>query len=339
MRFHSLFLLARNRIFGKFPQNIRLGLTTHYLLLTTLLVACGKADSPVRLDFVGDTNLTSSDRTLNAGDTIRTHVFVQRRTGGAALRHLTITVDYQPGPQPIVYPALLASFTRSMAPDDVKLTMYDADIPNQPAEFIFRPTFGARTTSGTERWQYTATDTDGNTATRAYRLTVRRPDSAAVYQLYTLLPRFGPEPTARVYFALRPGLLLPRFAVENQPDNQNLIDLVAVNTAGTLTLQAPAAAPLLPASWAGTKRATSLRRTSLDGNAFNGVVTDAGIVEAYNGASGTAGTSSGTLAAGNVLAFRTDAADGRVEKYGLISIAAVSQAAVPTLTCVVRMQK
>lgn len=304
-----------------------------FLLITGLLTACGKEAPPVRLDFVGATNLTSSDRTVTAADTIRTHVFAESGTADAPLKHLSITVTYEPNPEPIIYPALLSSYLPANTPSGQQLALLDLDLSRRPTKYIFRPTFGARSTSGTERWEYTVTDTEGHSATRAYRLTVRKADSAAVYHNYSVQPRFVPGRLARVYLALRPGLLLPRFAVDSLIGNQSIIDLVAESTSGSISLKAPATATL-PAGWVATRRTTKLRITALDGNGFNAVVTAADLANAYAGATGAETQATGALAAGNVFAFKTD--DGY---FGLLYVSALAQTPVPTFTCTVRMQK
>ena len=311
-----------------------------FLGLAALLAACTKAPSPVRLDFVGATNLTSSNRLVNAADTTLTYAYAEQGTDGAALSHLKITVTYSPDPEPIVYPALLSSYVASNTPTGEQLTMLDMDLPKLPSQYLFRPTFGARSTSGNERWEYTVTDVKGQTATRAYRLTVHKPDSAAVYQSYTVLPRLVPNAMARVYLALTPGLLLPHFAVDSSAvaANQNMIDLVVVNTNNVITLQAPHVATL-PATWASTntkKRTTRLRLTTLDGTGFAAVVTAADLATAFKSVSvaDTTNERSGPVSINNVFAFRTS--DG---KYGLLYVSTLTFAPVPALTFAIHIQK
>ena len=300
--------------------------------LASLLMACEDSAPPVRLDFVGNTNLTSSDRTLNAADTFRTHVFAAARANGPALKRLKISVTYSPGPEPIVYPPLLSSFSPGNAPPDLTLTMLDRALTGP--DYLFTPTFGARSTSGTERWTYTVTDAAGQSNTRAHRLTVRKADSAAVYQSYNLVVALPANERARAYFALHSGLLLPRFAIEDQANNQALIDLVAVNTNGVISLQAPQVAPL-PNTWAGTKRTTGLRRSTLRVRDFGTVVTAAGLAAAYRNAPIAADSLRfGPLADTVVLAFRTQ--DGR---YGLLNIGKPTLTPFPVFNCGVRMQK
>ena len=233
-----------------------------------------------------------------------------------------------------MYPPLLSTFKASDAPPDTILTMLDQELVS-PVQFRFTPTFGVRSTSGTERWTYTVTDAAKHTSTRTYRLTVRKADSAAVYQGYTLLPTLRPDSLARTYFALRSGLLLPGFAVKNQPVNQALIDLVAVNDKGVISLEAPAVAAL-PSSWAVShRRATTLRRTTLDATKFTAVVTAAGLATEYNNAPPAPDSlRSGQLTDAVVLAFRTE--EGY---YGLLSVGKPTLTPFPAFSCAVRMQK
>ena len=139
--------------------------------------------------------------------------------------------------------------------------------------------FAARSTSGTEQWQYIATDAASESAARAFRLTVRKPDSAAVFHSYTTLIRpvpgspvavsAGPatdrpmRDRARVFLNLRSGLLLPKYSLLNKQaslqSNQPLVDVVCVSNTGNsiIRFDSPAADSLKnklsSASWPGRK--------------------------------------------------------------------------------------
>ncbi|WP_035566579.1 hypothetical protein [Hymenobacter sp. IS2118] len=335
------------------------------LLLPVLLGACAKVDRPVRLDFVGNTTLTSSNRTVAANDTLSTRAYAVGNDN--LLRRLRITVTYEPGPEPFRYPLPLSSFRPGDAPASQTIVYLDSLITpiqrvntttNTPffrgGEYLFENRFSARSTSGTELWQYTVTDVNGESASRAYRLTVRKPDSAAVFHNYSLVIRPRPRTTlafdtlrerARVFLNLSYGLLLPKYAVLNneatvQP-NQQLVDLIATVRNASITLEAPAHSgqtPLLTTAKWPSRRRTEVRQTSLPPAAFNAAATTEAFEGAYNnGQLFTAapdGLSTGTLAKDQVIAFRTT--EG---KTGLLLITDVILGTSPVLKCSVRVQK
>ena len=136
------------------------------------------------------------------------------------------------------------------------------------------------------------------------------------------------------------GLLLPRYAVLNQQhslqSNQGLIDVVCVARGTAIGLEAPAAAtqqPLLPG---GRERRTHLLGTSLTPAQFGAAVTTGAFRAAFAvGQPYVADSlSTGALAPGNVLAFRT--ADGYT---GLLLVNTLSMGTAPLLNCTVRVQK
>ncbi|MBF9239026.1 hypothetical protein I2I05_16610 [Hymenobacter sp. BT683] len=333
------------------------------LLLPVLLGACSKTNGPVRLDFVGNTTLTSSNRTVSANDTLSTRAYAVGNDN--ALRRLRISVTYEPGPEPFLYPLPLSGFDPSDAPAAQTIVYLDSLItpiqststytsPFRGGEYLFENRFSARSTSGTEVWQYTVTDATGESASRAFRLTVRKPDSAAVFHNYNLVVRPRPRTAlafdtlrerARVFLNLSYGLLLPKYAVLNneatvQP-NQQLVDVIATVRNGSITLEAPAHAgqlPLLPVAKWPIRRRTELRRTNLSSVEFNAAATTAAFTTAFtNGELFTAapdGLSTGALAKDQVIAFRTT--EG---KTGLLLVSDVVLGTAPVLTCVVRVQK
>ena len=332
------------------------------LLLPVLLAACAKTDTPVRLDFIGTTGLTSGNRTVQANDTLTTRAYAASRDND--LRRLRVTVKYEPTRNPIIYPSPISSYDPTKTPNDDALTYLDSvlTVASPPTatftgrELLLPNQFVARATSGTELWQYTATDTDGQSASRALRVTVRKADSAQVYHSYTALLRpvvptspAAPAPVrdrARVFLNLRTGLLLPKYALINNENslqaNQLLIDLICLSRSNTVSLSAPAASRVLTLS-AGTwpvanRRATRLRRTSLSTTEFDNVKTSALLATAFsNGTRFTDSLSTGTLTKGQVIAFRT--IEDNTERTGLLLISDLVLGTAPTLTCTVRVQK
>ena len=329
------------------------------LPMLALLAACGKTDAPVRLDFVGATGLTSGNRTVGAGDTLLTHAYAVGND--QPLQRLRIEVVYEPGPTPILYPIPTSSFDVANAPKALTLVYLDSLLPASKAALLVNGLM-ARTTSGRESWTYTATDASGQTAARAYRLTVRKADSAAVFHNYPLvvrpLPRRAARPASvrdsrRVFLNLRAGLLLPRYALLNNSAslqiNQTLIDLVCVaNPAGTaVSLVAPAdtASRLPTAGWpVDRRRATEIHATGLIGTQFANATTNASFVAAFNASapyrfpSGPSDKTTGPLAPNQVIAFKA-LDDKGATYYGLLQVTALTGGTNPLLTCQVKVQK
>ncbi|WP_046243627.1 hypothetical protein [Hymenobacter terrenus] len=322
-----------------------------------LLAACAKTDAPVRLDFIGTTTLTSGNRTVGVNDTLITRAYAVGNDN--LLKRLRITVTYEPGPQPIIYPVPLSSYEpENNDPPSQTITYLDSLVTPitstsayRGGELLFENRFSARSTSGTEVWRYTVTDETGESASRAYRLTARKTDSAAVFHSYTA--RLRPVPSnqpsvaqvrdrARVFLNLRLGLLLPKYAVINNEnslsENQGLIDLIGVAGNNTVSLNAPVGATL-NANWLpANRRATQLRRTTLTLENFNSAATTAAFNEAFNnGTRFTNEFSTGSLAKNQVIAFK--AVGEGAEYTGLLLVSDLVLGTSPVLTCSVKVQK
>ena len=328
------------------------------LALPVLLGACSKSNGPVRLDFIGATGLTSGNRTVGPGDTLNTRAYAEGTD--ANLVRTRVTVKYEPTRNPIIYPTPLSSYDPTKAVNDDELVFADSVLSAAPTrDLLFAAKFAARTTSGTELWQYTATDENQESATRLFRLTVRKADSAAVYHSYTI--RFRPVvPTSRppanaaqlrdqalVFLNLRSGLLLPKFALINNSrtmqGNQQLIDLICVASSTTsIALLAPADTQSLRLNadtWLPTnRRRTPLRATTLGSNEFNSAVTTDSFNAAFAAGTGlSAPFSTGTLRAGQVIAFRVT--ENSQDYTGLLLVSEVVLGSSPLVTCQVKVQK
>lgn len=335
--------------------------------LSALLAACTKTNAPVRLDLIGNATLASGSRTVNPNDTLTTRAYAVGNDN--ELAHFRVTVKYEPTRNPILYPVPLSGYKASDTPNDDELVYLDSVITPiestqyRGGEFLLLNKFTVRSTSGSELWQYTVTDSQGQTASRAYRLTARKPDSAAVFHSYTALLRpvppralVAPSPRAlftadslrdqsRVFLNLRSGLLLPKYALLNNQNtlqaNQPLIDLICVTNGSTVTLSAPASAdlamPLSPMRWPAVNRQlTRLVSTGLSAANFDTTRAAASFARAFaTGRPFTADSlSTGTLVKSSVIAFRTAAGD-----YGLLQVADLVTGTAPRLTCSVRMRK
>jgi hypothetical protein len=333
------------------------------LLLPALLSACADTPTPdVRVDFIGTTSLTSSDRVVAPNDTLVTRAFASARKN-QVIKRLRITANYEPGLTPFVYPLPLTSFTRGDGPDPQTLVYLDSVLAPIKADLsgrenLFENRFSARSTSGTETWQYTFSDDDSpaKSTTRGYRLTVRKADSVAAYHSFTTvirpLPRIPtsiPEATtrdqARVFLNLRYGLLLPKYALINNEAslqaNQPLVDLICqVTPAGTgISLNSPADATvaLSPQTWPqGNRRSTQLRLTSLTTTQFNQALTTASFTAAFNAGSSPV-QSTGALEKERVWAFQVK--EGSDMYSGLILVSDLITGTAPVLRLSVKVQK
>ena len=331
------------------------------LSLPLLLASCAKTNAPVRLDFIGLAALVSGARTVNPNDTLATRAYGVSNDN--QLQRFRISVTYSPGPGPIIYPIPIAGFDPKNEPADFTIVYLDSLIKpiqgansgtSQGSQYLFENHFSARSTSGAELWQYTISDNTGSSATRAYRLTAHKTDSAAVYHSYPVVVRLPSQAQAhadtirmrrdqaRVFLNLPYGLLLPRYAVLNnehsvQP-NQQLIDLIGTVRGTSLALEAPvdtAQDKYLPASKWPVRRATLLRRTTLTPDNFDKAVTTAAFTTAFSGGSKFADEfSTGTLAKTQVLAFQT-----KEGKTGLIQVVDIVLGTKPRLTCSVKVEK
>ena len=335
------------------------------LLLPLLLAACAKTNAPVRLDFIGTAGLTSGSRAVGPSDTLTTRAYAVGADN--PLVRMRVTVQYEPTRVPIVYPLPLSSYDPTKALNDEELTYLDSLIvpvitgQYRGGEFVLLNKFNARSTSGTELWRYTVTDSQGESASRAYRLTARKPDSAAVFHGYAVQLRPVPAGTpaapgprgvrardslrdqSRVYLSLRSGLQLPRFSLLNNQNslqaNQPLIDLVCLSNGSSVSLAAPAAGALAlpPARWpAGNRRRTRLLLTGLTEANFNDAKTTDAFTDAFRAGQLLApdSLSAGPLAKGRVLAFRTS------DNYtGLLLVADLTTGTAPVLSCRIKVQK
>lgn len=324
------------------------------LPLLALLGACSKTAAPVRLDFIGNPALTSGSKVVNPGDTLTTRAYAVGNDHD--LVRLRITVSYAPTRTPIVYPVPATGYNPKDTPNDDELVYLDsvlvlAPTPQNPTgrELVLQNQFAARTTSGTELWRYTVTDAQGASASRAYRLTVRNPDSLRLFHAYTARLRpVPPAPAAsdarrdqaRVFLSLRSGLLLPQYAVLNRQRsvqaNQPLVDLIGATTGTAISLSAPAAATARPVLPAARGRRTRLLRTGLSAAQFGAAGTAASFAAAYAAGQPFAADSlsTGPLVNGTVLAFKT------TEGYtGLLLVSALITGTVPLLNCSIKVQK
>ena len=321
--------------------------------LPIVLGACSKTNAPVQLDFIGNSTLTSGSKIVGFGDTLTTRAYAVGND--YPLKRLRIQAEYKPGPQPILYPSPLSGYDPNNAPQSQTIVYLDSLITpvmetNSPkgGEYLFQNRFSARATSGSELWQYTASDAEGQTASRAYQLTVRKTDSAAVFHSYTVIMRPPPADSirlrdrARVFLNLGYGLLLPRYAVLNNESsvqgNQQLIDLICTVRGTNVTLDAPAYSPQAnpePNPRWPNPRATKLYQTQLRAEDFNKASTIDTLAVAPNSPQFTPDKlSTGTLAKNQVVAFKT--VEG---KAGLLLVSDLVLGTAPVITCIVKVQK
>ncbi|RZK25425.1 MAG: hypothetical protein EOO63_16045, partial [Hymenobacter sp.] len=196
-----------------------------YLLLViglALLTACSDVtkNTGQRIDFVGSTRLTSSNRvTSTPGDTLASRIYASANPDDPSqiLTRLRITVTYMPRRDPFLYPTPVSSLNRDLIDKnpDAGLIYLDTLLTANPKSLLFTSVFGMRTTTGSERWQYDLLGPDTTVqASRAFRVSMRRTDSLNTYHDYTLkLVSPANRPGTRRFLQLNAGLVLPAYSV------------------------------------------------------------------------------------------------------------------------------
>lgn len=294
-------------------------------LLAGLLGGCGaKTNGPLTLYFVGSSRFTTGNRTgVSPADTLATNLYALANTGNS-LRHFTATVTYTPQREPFAYPTPITLFINNV-PADPEFTYLDSTLTG--TDFLYTPVFGARTTAGTERWTFTATDKDNNTSSRSFVLAVRRADSLAVYHDYTLrlrVPATGIG--ARRFIDFKSGLALPAYSVVGSVPNPTLQKLTdAIVLPDGLRLVSPDSAaryvPLNEARWPSANRSiTRFRLTALAATDFTSAQDTITIQNQFTGV-GRAYLPA--LALNQVYAFRATRPTGTRPVYGLLLVRGV----------------
>ena len=301
------------------------------LLSVSLLVGCGaKTNGPLALYFVGSSRFTTGNRTnVGAGDSLATNLYALAN-GTNTLSHFRATVVYSPQREPFAYPALLASFINNV-PADPEVVFMDSTLTDK--DFLYTPVFGVRTTAGTERWTFTATDKDNNSSARSFVLSVRRSDSLAVLNSYSLrlrVPAAGVG--ARRFIDLKSGIALPAYSVVGQALNANLqqlTDLIVLPDG--LRLMSPdtviRSARLDSTRWPVANRSsTRFRLTTLSATDFTNALDTVAIQNQFTGA-GRAYLPA--LALNQVYAFRATRPLGKLPTYvyGLLLVRGIPNSA------------
>jgi len=299
-----------------------LGLLSLFGLLG-LTAGCGKVSAPVQLYFIGSPRFVAGNRPpLSQPDTLATRLYATLDTANASsLRRFTATVTYTSPRAPFAYPNPLSFFTYSGATEPI--TYLDTLLAPGRRQLLYTQVFGTRTTAGSERWVFVATDNNGNSSSRAFTLALRRSDSLNVYHDYTLnLNTSLPGAAARRFVQLSAGLALPASAVvptkptDTSVAQQNLTDLVIA--ADGSRLLAPSMARL-GTRWTARLRATDLVLTQLRGDsALTDLRDTLAIRQQFVG---PPLKQTPVLAVRQVYAFRTD--DRPRPTYGLILVQAL----------------
>jgi hypothetical protein len=326
------------------------------LFASALLTSCSLDDeSGPRIDLVGGSRFLSASRTVTTSpntaalaDTFTTRVFAEKRGDGAELERLRITVEYTPSPDPFIYP------TTVFDPDSLpksSIVYLDTVLTRQQRQSVaFQFTANTRTTSGREKWIFTAFDADNKKKERSFTLVRRNSDSilVAAYHSYTVIL---PAPTtsySRSSLALSSGLTFPPSALRRQPANQELIDLAYLPLAnGDRALASPNDPELArissvfnPTNWI-KPSSTGLRIANLDSAGFVSANDAAAFENAFNsGRAPVVSTRTNALVArgssDRVLAFQTGRSPA---KYGLIFIQSFLTAPTPAIKLQVRIPK
>jgi len=299
------------------------------LLSVCLLAGCGvKTNGPLSLYFIGSSRYTTGNRAgVGAGDTLATRLYGLADTTTVAsnrLTHFRVTVDYLPQRAPFAYPANINLFI-SNPPPELGVVYLDTMLSKRKnrGEFLFTSVFGARTTSGTERWTYTLTDSVGNTQARSFVLAVRRADSLVVYHDYLLrLPVPATTVSARRFLDLKSGLALPAYSVVGSTPNydlQKLTDVIVLPDGLRLISPDSAGALLSEKRWPTTtnRSKTRFQLTTLTPANFNGLQDVVGIQSQFTGP-GRAYLR--TLVEKQVYAFQAYKPDKTTPVYGLMLV-------------------
>jgi hypothetical protein len=294
-----------------------------------LLAGCGaKTNGPLGFYFLSSSRFTSGNRTgVGAGDTLATSLYAITDTvtdRSNTLTRFTATVTYSPRREPFAYPTQLNLFLNNI-PADPEVTYLDTTLTR--GDFLYTSVFGARTTSGTERWTFTAKDKSDNTSSRSFVLAVRRPDSLAIYHDYTLRLRVpATTASARRFIDLKSGLALPAYSVVGQVPNPTLQQLtdVIVLPDGLRLVSPDSAARYVrfnDVRWSvGNRRRTRFRLTMLLPAGFTSAQDSVDIQRQFTG-EGRAYISN--LALDQVYAFRAFRPDGVTPIYGLMRVLSV----------------
>ncbi len=331
--------------------------TLRVLPLLLLALACAKSTvSPsVRLDFVGGGRFTSSTRTLSPtapADTLASKIYANATDTTVVLRRLQILLTSSPR-TPILYSSSGIALTQP-APDP-RLVYLDSILLPGTKDLAFTNLISARTTSGDDLWEYKVTDTLRQSASRAYHLLLRRPDSMAVVQNYRLF--LSPVPyksgaaltpaqnRAFAYVGLRQGLLLPHFAVANKSvANQALVDLVCIASGTDVRLASTASTNITVTNK--PAQLTELRSTALGISDFSNFTTNVLLEPAFNNG-GTYGAAGGSfdafvtapLVKGTVVAFRITDQKTKTRQYGAILVTDIVRTPTAIITCQVAVEK
>ncbi|TPG63043.1 hypothetical protein [Hymenobacter nivis] len=335
------------------------------LPVLVLAAACTKIVFSPRLDFVGASRFVSSSpavlttATVTA-DTLASKLYAQTAdlANGPDLARLRITLASSPTRTPVLYPFPISSYQPGSTPDDPALVYLDSVLAPGTKDIAFTNLLTRRTASGVDTWEYSVTDAMGATASRAYRLTLRRTDSlTAVVHSYRAY--FGAVPVGRAgapltaaqsqalaYVNLRQGLALPHFAVAGtnatKQENRALVDLVCTSRGPTLRLVSTRSDSLVTTGWSTTSRhTTALRATALTATDFIALTTNALLASTFAGGTATGGDSLRTvpLVKGAVIAFHTAATATAGQKYGALLIADLVRTPATIITCQVLVQK
>ncbi len=341
------------------------------MMAVLLLAGCTKENGPQRLDFVNTTRFTSSSRTsLGVADTLASRVYAENTdASGPKLGRLVVTVHYTPKRDPFVYPTPVSAINRDLIDNNPEDFVYldSTFLPNAqtglyPDNFLFTNTFGVRTTTGSERWQYDLYNSSGGnpTASRAVKLSMRRLDSLAVYNDYTLklvIPALGVPGDVRAkstrrFLHLRAGLALPAYTVirSGSPDPntqgvaQKLTDLVILPDG--LTIISPELFTNNKTIWPDSNRRKTViyRSPNITASTFSSQLNDASIQAAFSNALAAAGTATGKtvgpVKTNEVYAFRTyEGANASPRyRYGLMLVLSVPTTTTTTTTAGLQLQ-
>ncbi len=291
-----------------------------FVLITSvsIITSCSKdstnTDVLPTISFTGGTGYTSADATLAAGADIKVGISAfSNSSTKTKLNHFKVVRTFNNVP----FTALDSTLT---ATDAFNITLSSYAYPE----------------AGTERWTFTITDKDGQSAEIAFNITTTAASGPISSYTSTILGSYA-NPTLGSSFASADGTV---YLLADAKTNSAKIDwMYYYGATNFATLASPGDATVTqvfagsngPASWS-VRNDTKFAKVSLPtGTTWDAITNDAAIIALASGISDTKETA---LTVGQILAFKTAAG-----KMGLIRIDAISGTTDGTITYAAKVQQ
>ena len=258
----------------------------HCLLLTSIifLMSCEAPEPNTRLDFASGNSLTTSKRTVPAGELITSSLYARTASADVKFKRITITYDYDSSGTAVTY---LDSVLNS-------------------SDFGLYFTFSARGVAGTETWNFTITDDKDSTYTKNYTLTTTSDNNQRAFNLFsTAFYKQTPFRNLQ-YFAAKYGTVYPGYVARQSTTLKPDVDFffeIDDPQQNTLSVRAP------------ESNITTFKTTALTRTEFDQVASVAALTDVYNTGAVVATNRIDNLKKDQVIAFKT-----ATSKIGLIRL-------------------